>query len=207
MVSKIPKTVPHQSPGYLSLKLFSLPVTHTKQRKADFSITGAGPMIEVFANRIEISNPGRPIVDPMRFIDYPPRSRNEGFASLMRRMGICEERGSGFDKVVFQTEFYQLPPPMIEVTESNTLVVLFAYKKFKDMDRSDRIHACYLHACLKFVNREKMTNKSLRERFGIDDKNSAMVSRIISDAVSVGLIKRENVDESKKYSRYVPFWA
>jgi predicted HTH transcriptional regulator len=52
-----------------------------------------------------------------------------------------------------------------------------------------------------------MTNKSLRERFGIDDKNSAMVSRIISDAVSVGLIKRENVDESKKYSRYVPFWA
>lgn len=173
----------------------------------DFSITGTGPMIEIFDNRIEITNPGEPIVDPMRFIDTPPRSRNEGFASLMRRMGICEERGSGFDKVVFQTELYQLPPPMIEVIASNTRVVLFAYKEFKDMLREDRIHACYLHACLKYVNRENMTNKTLRERFGIDGKNSAMVSRIIGDTVSVGLIKRENMDESKKYSKYIPFWA
>lgn len=173
----------------------------------DFSITGSGPMIEIFTNRIEISNPGEPIVDPMRFIDTPPRSRNEGFASLMRRIGICEERGSGFDKVVFQTELYQLPPPMIEVIASNTRVVLFSYKEFKEMDREDRIHACYLHACLKYVNRENMTNKTLRERFGIDGKNSAMVSRIIGDTVSVGLIKRENVDDSKKFSKYVPFWA
>jgi len=27
----------------------------------------------------------------------------------MRRIHICEERGSGVDKVVYQTELYQLP--------------------------------------------------------------------------------------------------
>jgi predicted HTH transcriptional regulator len=119
--------------------------------------------------------------------------------------GLCN--GTGFDKVVFQTEFYQLPAPIIEVTEFSTRVILFAAKEFRDMDRDDKLRACYLHACLKYVNRENMTNKSLRGRFGIDDKNSAMVSRIIKDTISAGLIRRENADDSKKYSRYIPFWV
>lgn len=41
---------------------------------------------------------------PLRFIDHAPRSRNELLADLMRRLGICEERGSGFDKVVFEVQ-------------------------------------------------------------------------------------------------------
>jgi predicted HTH transcriptional regulator len=44
--------------------------------------------------------------------DTPPRSRNESLASLMRRFRICEERGSGIDKVVFLVELYQLPAPL-----------------------------------------------------------------------------------------------
>jgi len=51
----------------------------------DFSITGAGPMVEVFGDRVEITNPGEPLIDTLRFIDEPPRSRNEMLASLMRR--------------------------------------------------------------------------------------------------------------------------
>ncbi|MFH1335676.1 MAG: ATP-binding protein, partial [Candidatus Zixiibacteriota bacterium] len=43
----------------------------------DFNITGAGPMVEIFADRMEISNPGVPLIDTLRFIDEPPRSRNE----------------------------------------------------------------------------------------------------------------------------------
>ncbi len=69
----------------------------------DFSIAGASPMVEIFADRIEVTNPGKPLVDTYRFVDTPPRSRNEALAALMRRFGICEERGSGWDKVVFQT--------------------------------------------------------------------------------------------------------
>ncbi len=54
-------------------------------------------MVEIFDDRIEITNPGEPLVDTQRFIDTPPKSRNETLASMMRRFRICEERGSGID--------------------------------------------------------------------------------------------------------------
>jgi ATP-dependent DNA helicase RecG len=173
----------------------------------DFSVTGSGPMIEVFSDRLEITNPGLPLVKTERFLDTPPRSRNEALASFMRRVGICEERGSGIDKVVFQTEFFQLPAPSFEAPESSTRVVLFAHKDFKDMDRADRVRACYLHACLRFVQRNPMTNSSLRERFGIEERNAAIASRIIRDTMDDGQIKPYDPNQGKKYARYVPFWA
>ena len=72
----------------------------------DFFATGTGPMVELFEDRVEITNPGAPLVSTERFLDTPPKSRNEALASLMRRFRICEERGSGIDKVVFQTEVF-----------------------------------------------------------------------------------------------------
>jgi predicted HTH transcriptional regulator len=173
----------------------------------DFSVTGTSPMIEIFDNRIEITNPGLPLVKTDRFLDSPPKSRNETLASFMRRVGICEERGSGFDKVVFQTEYYQLPAPLIETTDEHTRVVLFAHREFKDMDKENRIRACYLHSCLKYVQREYMTNTSLRERFGIDEKNSAQVSRIIKDSIDDGKIKCYDESVGSKARRYLPCWA
>ena len=64
----------------------------------DMTITGASPLIEIFSDRVEITNPGRPLLDTNRFIDLPPRSRNEALAALMRRIGVCEERGSGMTR-------------------------------------------------------------------------------------------------------------
>ena len=61
----------------------------------DFSISGTGPVIEIFEKRIEITNSGTPLVDVRRIIDNPPKSRNEKLASLMRRLRMCEELGSG----------------------------------------------------------------------------------------------------------------
>src|SRR6476661_2917525 len=133
----------------------------------DFFVSGVGPMVEIFKDRVEVTNPGEPLVDTQRFVDTPPKSRNEALASLMRRIGICEERGSGWDKVVFQTELYQLPAPLPEATADHTRVVLFAPRPLSKMDKEDRIRAVYLHACLRYVNREHMTNTSVRERFGI----------------------------------------
>lgn len=173
----------------------------------DFSITGAGPMIEIFNDRIEISNPGLPLVDTNRFLDSPPRSRNESLAAFMRRIGVCEERGSGVDKVVFQTELFQLPAPQFEVVGDNTRVVLFSHRPIKRMDKEDRIRACYLHACLKFVNREVLTNTSLRERFGIESQNSAVVTRIIRETLEAGLIRLYAPELKRKQAKYVPFWS
>ncbi len=173
----------------------------------DFFVTGAGPMVEIFEDRMEISNPGVPLVEVLRFLDSPPRSRNETLASFMRRIGVCEERGSGVDKVVFQTEYFQLPAPAFEVVGENTRAVLFAHRSLSRMDKADRVRACYLHACLRYVNRDFMTNTTLRHRFGIESKNSAMASRLIKEATEAGAIHPYDETSSKKQMKYVPFWA
>lgn len=174
----------------------------------DFSITGTGPMVEIFADRIEITNPGTPLIDTLRFIDEPPRSRNEALASLMRRLNICEERGSGVDKVISQVELFQLPAPDFQVTSTHTKAVLFAPKKLAQMDQADRIRACYQHACLCWVSNKTMTNATLRQRFGIAEANAAMASRIIRETVEARLIKRSDPEsKSRKHAQYVPFWV
>ena len=172
-----------------------------------FFVTGAGPMVEIFDDRIEITNPGEPLVDTQRFVDTPPKSRNETLASMMRRFRICEDRGSGIDKVIAQIEIYQLPAPLFEVPEGLTRVVLFAHKPLIAMDKAERVRACYLHACLKYVSREFLTNASLRERFGVEEKNKAAVSRYIREAVDAGVIKPFDEDAARKLMKYVPFWA
>jgi predicted HTH transcriptional regulator len=125
----------------------------------------------------------------------------------MRRFRICEERGSGIDKVVFQVELYQLPAPLFEVPQGFTRVVLFAHKPLPSMGKADRVRACYLHACLKWVMREYLTNASLRDRFGVAEKNKATISRYIREAVKAGMIKPFDEDAARKLMKYVPFWA
>lgn len=173
----------------------------------DFHLTGTAPMVEIFESRMEISNPGLPLVQTDRFLDSPPRSRNETLASFMRRIGVCEERGSGVDKVVFQTELYQLPAPLFTTSDEHTRAVLFAHRDLKEMDKFDRIRACYLHACLRYVQRDAMTNTTLRERFGIEEKNSATASRLIKEALDAGLIVPYDVNAGRKYMKYLPWWA
>lgn len=174
----------------------------------NFSITGSGPMVEIFDDRMEISNPGTPLIDTLRFIDEPPRSRNEILAALMRRLNICEERGSGIDKVIFHIEVFQLPAPDFRVAGSSTVAVLFGPRTFAQMNRDERIRACYWHACLRYVSGKTMSNSSLRKRLGIDDKNYPMASRIFGDTIKSKLIKPHGEGiGSKKGSSYVPFWA
>jgi len=173
----------------------------------DFFVTGTGPMVEIFDNRIEITSPGEPLVDTQRFVDTPPKSRNDGVASLMRRFRICEERGSGIDKVISQVELFQLPAPLFEVPEGFTRVVLFAHRPLSEMDKADRVRACYLHACLKWVMRDYLTNASLRERFGVEERNKAAVSRYIRETVDAGMIRPFDEDAARKLMKYVPYWA
>ena len=173
----------------------------------DLHASGTAPMVEIFSNRMEITSPGLPLVHTERFLDSPPRSRNEALASFMRRIGVCEERGSGVDKVVFQTELYQLPAPLFETTDEHTRAVLFAHRELKSMEKADRVRACYLHACLRYVQRDYMTNTTLRQRFGIDEKNSATASRLIKEALEAGTIIPYDPLASRKYMKYLPWWA
>jgi predicted HTH transcriptional regulator len=171
----------------------------------NFNITGTGPMIELFGSRLEVTSPGLPLVEPIRFIDEPPRSRNEGLAALMRRMNFCEERGSGIKKVITTVEEHQLPAPNFRATSQHTIATLYAPRNFAQMDSQERIRACYQHACLWYISGKRITNSSLRDRLGIEKKNYPMASRILKDTLEAGFIRLAG--GTKKDATYVPFGA
>ena len=173
----------------------------------DFTISGTSLMIEVYSNRVEISNPGEPIVPVERFIDGY-RSRNERLADLMRRMHICEEKSSGIDQVVEAAETFQLPAPVFRAEHQRTNVIIHGHRPFTTMNREARIRACYQHCVLRYVMGETMTNQSLRKRFHLAANKSATVSQVIAAAIEAGRIKPdEEVGASRKWARYLPHWA
>ena len=125
----------------------------------DFFITGTGPLIEIFDNRIEITNPGTPLVNIMRIVDNPPKSRNEKLASLMRRLKMCEELGRGWDRMVISCELQKLPAPRIQIYSEYTKVSLFSHLDFSNIPMEDKIWATYLHACIKYLEGNALTNR------------------------------------------------
>ena len=173
----------------------------------DFLVGGASVMVEIYSNRVEISNPGEPLVPLERFIDGY-QSRNERLADLTRRTGICEEKSCGIDRVVQAAEVFQLPAPDFRTGFRRTSVTIYGPRPFDAMDRNDRVRACYQHCALKWVMSERMTNQSLRERFHLDEGKAAVASQVIAATIEAGLVKPdESVGGSRKFARYLPFWA
>ena len=171
----------------------------------DMTIRGAGPLVEMFSGRLEITNPGSSLIEPDRLIDSPPRSRNEKLASLMRRMRLCEEQGTGIDKVIVAVESHQLPPPDFRSEGEFVRVKLFAPRSFAKMTSDERVRACYQHATLKYVSGGHMKNSTLCNRFGIDLKNAAQASAVIRRSLDAGLIKY--ADPAHPRAGYIPSWA
>lgn len=175
----------------------------------DFTVTGAGPMVEVFDDRIEFTNPGGllPGKSPDRLIGTTPESRNDVLASAFRRYRICEERGTGFQKVVQSVELFGLPPIRFTPLENSFRVTLYAPRKFADMSQTERIEACYQHAVLQYLSSQTLTNSTLRERFKLHDKQRNQITNLISDAVAAGRIKRKDPAGGNKFAEYLPYWA
>jgi predicted HTH transcriptional regulator len=176
----------------------------------DFTVTGAGPLIEIFDDRIEISNPGTllPSKTADRIIGTQPESRNEKLASAFRMYRICEERGSGLIKAGIEVELYGLPPIKFEQLPNSFKVSLYAPKSFAQMSSSERLDACYQHAVLKYYSSSVMTNKILRERLKMPEKHRSMVSLLIQEALDLRIIAAANPDNrSRKFAEYLPFWA
>lgn len=173
----------------------------------DLTSSGDGPRIEVFSDKVRITNPGKPLIAPERFIDAPAKSRNEKLAGLMRRLGICEERGSGIDRALDAIERAALPPPLFQEVENSTIVTVFSEKTFASMAREDRLRACYQHASLRFESGSPMSNSTLRARFGLSDKQYPQVSVVIREAIEANLIRPLDEDQAKRTARYVPWWV
>lgn len=173
----------------------------------DLTITGAGPLVEVFDTRIELTNPGKCMVDIKRIVDNPPRSRNQYLSALMRRMDYCDEAGSGWDDIVIACEESYLATPEIYDYKDATRVVIRFIKSFSSMSHNDRIWSCYMHACIQHINDETLTNSSLRKRFNLPESSSGTVSRLIKDVVEEGLIHPVDASTAPRYMKYIPYWA
>lgn len=176
----------------------------------DFAIRGTSPMIEIFDNRIEISNPGKLLASKKinRLIGTNPESRNEILASAFRRFNICEERGTGFIKTIAAIELFGLPPLGFEEGKNYFKVTLFAPKTFAEMSPNERIDACYQHTVLKHLSSSAMTNTSLRERLKMSERQRPQVSKLIKEALEQGIIKSKDPEnKSTKFAEYVPYWA
>lgn len=206
--------LPSQEPinGALREKILAYPVIAIREVIAnalihqDFSITGTGVVVEIFSNRIEITNSGIPLVDIYRIVDNPPKSRNEKLASLMRRLRMCEELGTGWDKIIISCELQQLPAPRIDIYEENTKVTLFSKVNFFHLSAPDKLWACYMHSCVLYIQGEFLTNSSLRIRFGLEEKSSASISRLIKEACEKNLIKKLE-ETAPRHTKYIPIWA
>jgi len=169
---------------------------------------GTNPMVEVFNDRIEFSNAGAPLVAIERIVDTVPLSRNENIAGFMHKCGICEERGSGYDKIVASTGQNEMLAPRIENQNNQfTKVVLFAKIPFNLTTKEDRIRTCYMQACLAYVTFGSIGNIDMRMIFGLNEKESYKASRVIKDTVDVGLIKAVDENTAPRHMKYIPYWA
>lgn len=173
----------------------------------DMTLRGSSLLVEVFEDRIELTNPGTLLVDVMRIVDNPPRSRNEKLAALMRRFDICEEAGTGWDKMVKECELMNVPSPKVIRYEENTRVVINSKIPFANLSLEDKIWACYMHACVRYVIRRPCTNTSIRERFGLEVTQKSPISRLIKECVKRNLIKPLDPTVAPRYLTYVPAWV
>ena len=173
----------------------------------DFSVVGARPMIEIFDNRIDITNPGAPINEPNRLLDLPPLSRNEELAKLFLKMNLVESRGGGIDKIILTLEENNLPAFDIIAKENNTVVTFFEKKNFFEMNDRDCINALYYHAAILYIENDFMTVRTLLKRFDLSESDVPLVMQRIELAVSSGLIKVYNSGTDPQFRSYVPYWG
>lgn len=171
----------------------------------DFTLSGLGPRIEMFTDRIEISNPGLPLVRPDRMADLPPLSRNESLVQRMRYLGLVSDAGIGLDTVLAWVERFQLPPPQFRGDGHGTVVALYAYRPYAELTAQERMRATYYHAVARYLRGDKMRNASLCMRLGIASRNAAQASLLIQKTLDAGLIKVSDSDHPR--AGYLPYWA
>jgi ATP-dependent DNA helicase RecG len=172
----------------------------------DFTQFGAGPVVEIYSNRIEVMNPGNSLIETDRMLDER-KSRNEKLAETMRTLGLCEERGGGLDKAMIAVEDAHLPSPEFIASKDSMRIVLFGPRTFDKMSKLEKQRACFFHCVIKWIRHEYMSNASLRERFSLPQEEYQAVSAIITASVRAKRIIPADPDQGKKNAKYIPYWA
>ena len=172
----------------------------------DFDVTNASPEVSIHPKCVEISNPGLPLIEFDRFINFNS-ARNNTLLLIMIKFKFSEYRSTGIDKVLIDVEKYEYPPIEYVRGPHSTIIRLYGKKSFDDMEFEEKIQACFQHCALQRARITHMTNHSLRARFGLPESKSDVVSRIINKAMDKNLIKQLDPDlKSRKNAKYKPYW-
>ncbi len=137
--------------------------------------------------------------DTTKLLKYCTALSNEGGGRFI--LGVTNKPPS---------RWWELPAPDFRAGHSRTTTILFAHQTFSDMSKSDRIRACYQHCALLYVSNDRMSNQSLRNRFGLDESpsSSSTASQVIAATRDAGFIKSDDDESgSTRYAHYLPWWA
>jgi len=176
-------------------------------------LESSNPTIEIYPDRIEFVNIGICLVEIARIMDAVPKTRNPKLVDVMRRLKICKKQGSGIDRAVKDIEQMILPAPHFENKPNGFIATLYADKPFESYTEKEKIMACYLHVCLEYIWQNEngfrlTTNQTIRERFNISNEKPSTVSNLITKCLDEKLIRKFDPDSSsRKYQKYVPYWA
>ena len=173
----------------------------------DLTVYGASIIIHLFPSKVAFVNPGSLLCDPKRTVDTQPKSRNERLASILRKMHIVEEQGSGFDRVEERCGEALLPSVAVTTDESSTTVTLYRRKGYKEFTPDDLTRTCYTFACFRHFNGLETNNRALRERLGIEENNAAIASRILKRCVEEGLLYLGPSSVDKRGGNYLPYYT
>lgn len=173
----------------------------------DLTINTIQPMVEIYSNRIEFVNPGAPLIPKDRFVDYPPQTRNMKIAEELYKVGICERRGSGWDKIATEASEFGFSAPSPEITKTTTRIILTQHKTLADMTNEERMWSIYIYACLLWVEKKYLTNTLVRKLFAIPESNMSTASNLLSQAVKSGLIVVFDEQSGPRSRKYLPKYA
>ncbi|MDR1447635.1 MAG: putative DNA binding domain-containing protein [Candidatus Ancillula sp.] len=173
----------------------------------DFSENGKQILIEIYDDRITFINPGVPLVKPMLFLGSPPVSRNETLAAQMYKLGICEQKGSGWQKIASSLDNDGFISPHSIVADGYTTITLRRRLPQNKLTKEEQALAVYYHTCVQYRDDQYTNNQSIRERFGLAKSSASVASKLINLAIEKGYIKHFDEKVGNKSMQYVPFWA
>ena len=166
------------------------------------------PMVEIFDGSIDATNPGVLLVDVSRLIDAAPVCRNEVLARSMRLLRLIEDRGSGFDRIEEALSQNHNPSPSVRSEGNATRITLLSKDTFANFTEAEALNTLYTYCCYGYVNLDvPMNNAFFRNRFGVPEKDAAVISRLLAKAVETNRIKLSSDSTGMRNRTYLPFWA
>jgi ATP-dependent DNA helicase RecG len=150
--------------------------------------------IAMFADRIEVENPGGllPGLTPYNLL-HKRAWRNETIASLMTKVGLGEMDGQGIDRIYAATHRLKVPAPILYDQNRSFKIVLSAPKEYDGYTPEEK----RLTVLVLLMLEQEADNESLRNVFNID---SGKASTLLKLLVEENMIRRTG--SSMKYARY-----